>query len=233
MKRFFLMSLVLAFFVSMPASSFAQDRKKLEKEIEELRKQLREKEEQFLSVSEEDRARFADFLKQSDTGIIRLLPREKYNDKTMIRGGGAYYSFTQLDHEYGRGSDISFGQGRFLTGFAGANFGFICDLGSTPIEQVTLDHPALQFPLTFASPTTEPEARQHQRLTSAGFSAAGFDYRRYVVAFEGRTYILRSIDYETSDVLVVFRVIREDSDGSMVLLWKRLKKFSTPRLERP
>ncbi|HEY7546890.1 MAG TPA: hypothetical protein VID27_18505, partial [Blastocatellia bacterium] len=84
MKRFFLMSLVLAFFVSMPASTFAQDRKKLEKEIEELRKQLREKEEQFLSVSEEDRARFADFLKQSDTGIIRLLPREKYNDKTMI-----------------------------------------------------------------------------------------------------------------------------------------------------
>ncbi len=228
------MLLALAFFVSLPSPhAFAQDRGILEKEIEALRKQLREKEEQFLSVSEEDRAKFADFLKQPDTGIIRLLPREKYFDKTVIRGGGAYYSFTRLAHEYGSGSDIQFEQGRFSTGFAGANFGFICDIGSTPIEQVTLDHPALHFPITFAAPTTEPEARQHQRLTSAGFNAAGFDYRRNVVAFEGRTYILRSIDFETSDVLVAFRVIREDSDGSMILLWKRLKKFSTPRLERP
>jgi hypothetical protein len=229
MKRFVVMSLV--FFLSLTAPAFAQDRAKLEKEIEALRNQLREKEEQFLSVSDEDRAKFADFLKQPDTGIIRLLPREKYNDRTMIRGGGAYYSFTRLAHEYGAGSDIQFERGRFSTGFAGADFGFISDLGSTPIEQITLDHPSLSFPLTFAAPATEPEARQHQRTTSAGFNAAGLDYHRQVVAFEGRTYILRSINYETSDVLVVFRVIREDSDGSMILLWKRLKKFPTPRLE--
>lgn len=232
MKRFFLMSLALALFVSLPSSAFAQDRRKLEEEIEALRKQLREKEELFLSVSEEDRARFADFLKQPDTGIIRLLPRETAEKKMTIRGGGAYYSFTRLAHEYGSGSDISFEQGKFLSGFAGANFGFICDIGSIPIEQVTLDHPSLQFPLTFAAPTTLPEARQHQSLSSKGFDAGGFDYNNDVVAFEGRTYILRSIDYETSDVLVVFRAIREDSDGSVVLLWKRLKKFSTPRLER-
>ncbi|MEW6210413.1 MAG: hypothetical protein AB1631_18745 [Acidobacteriota bacterium] len=230
MKRLFLMSLAL--FFSLTAPVFAQDRGKLEKEIEALRNQLREKEEQFISVSEEDRAKFADFLKQPDTGLIRLLPREKYNDKTMIRGGGAYYSFTRLSHEYGAGSDIQFEQGRLSVGFAGANFGFICDIGSTPIEQITLDHPLLNFSLTFAAPTTEPEARHHQRLTSAGFNATGLDYRRDAVAFEGRAYILRSIDYETSDVLVAFRVIREDSDGSVTLLWKRLKKFSTPRLER-
>ena len=233
MKRFLLISFVLALFVSLPSSTFAQDRGKLEKEIEALRKQLREKEELFLSVSEEDRARFAEFLKQPDTGIIRLLPREKYQDKTMIRGGGAYYSFTRLTHEYGYGSDIELQQGRFSVGFAGADFGFICDIGSAPIEQVTLDHPAVHFPLTFAAPTTEPEARQHQRLSSTGFNAAGFYYDNDVVVFESRTYILRSINYGASDVLIVFRAIREDSDGSMVLLWKRLKKFSTPRLERP
>ncbi len=233
MKRILLLSLASLLFSLSPTETLAQDRAKLEREIEALRKQLEEKEKEFLNVSAEDRAKFADFLKQPDTGIIRLLPREKYTDKTMIRGGGAYYSFTRLTNEYGYGSDISFEQGRFSTGFAGADFGFICDLGATPIGQVSLDHPSLHFPLTFAAPTTLPEARQQQRFTSEGFEASGFAYHRYVVAFEGRTYILRSINYETSDVLVVFHVVREDSDGSMILQWKRLKKFSTPRLERP
>ena len=150
-----------------------------------------------------------------------------------IRGGGAYYSFTRLAHEYGAGSDIMLQRGEFLVGFAGASFGFICDLGSTPIEQVTLDHKAVQFPLTFVAPTKLPEARQHYQLSVQGFEAKGFTYGRNVIASEGRAYILRSIDYETSDVLVVFRAVRKDSDGSMVLLWKTLKKFSIPRLEKP
>ena len=42
----------------------------------------------------------------------------------------------------------------------------------------------------------------------------------------------RSISYDHSDVLVAFRVVRKDFDGSVVLLWKILKKYSKPGLQR-
>jgi hypothetical protein len=46
------------------------------------------------------------------------------------------------------------------------------------------------------------------------------------------TYLLRAIYYSRSDVLVAFRVVRVDSDGSAIILWKLLKKYSIPQLER-
>ena len=54
---------------------------------------------------------------------------------------------------------------------------------------------------------------------------------RLPVAVNG-TYLLRSIDYSTSDVLVAFKVVRKDSDGSVILAWKLLKKYPVPQLAR-
>jgi hypothetical protein len=72
-------------------------------------------------------------------------------NRLTIRGGGAYYSFTRLTHEYGLGSDIELqpvptndfvappiAEYDFLTGFAGADYGFIVTLGNVPLEKVTL-----------------------------------------------------------------------------------------------
>jgi hypothetical protein len=46
------------------------------------------------------------------------------------------------------------------------------------------------------------------------------------------TYLLRSISYRDSDILVGLKVIRRDSDGSVVLAWKLLKKFKAPEVDR-
>ena len=79
-----------------------------------------------------------------------MLPREVYesevykkNRKTLtIRGGGAYYSFARLTHEYGYGSDLSLDSGYLSVGFAGADYGMMIDLGDVSldeIDRVTLD----------------------------------------------------------------------------------------------
>ena len=73
------------------------DRSQVEKEINDLYAQIRNKENLFLAPSSEDQATFSEYLNQPDKGIIRLLPREKYDNKLFIRGGGAYYSFTRLN----------------------------------------------------------------------------------------------------------------------------------------
>lgn len=48
----------------------------------------------------------------------------------------------------------------------------------------------------------------------------------------GNTYLLRSVNYDRSDVLISFRVVRRDSDGSLILLWKMLRQFPGPILVR-
>ena len=217
-----------------------QSRDDLMKEIGAKRADLLRLETAFLSPSEEDRARYADFLSLPDTGLIRLLPREKYDadvknenkNKLSIRGGGAYYSFVRLTHEYGYGSDISLYDGWLSTGFAGANYGIMTTLGNTPLENITVETPAVQFLATHTPPSEEPKARIEQTKWGKGEMIDGTTYGERLRMGVNTTYLVRSVDFETSDVLVAFRVVRVDTDGSAIILWKLLKTYSVPKLAR-
>jgi hypothetical protein len=234
MKRFHHFSSLILFVLLFGLSSqtFAQDREKLMQEIESLKAQVKEKEKELLEPSKEDKATYASYLAQADRGLFRLMPREKYQSKMLINGGGSYYSFSRFTHEYGYGSDISLEQGKLQVGFAGADFGFISMVGDVPIEEITLTHPAVEYLADFKTPTVEPQAREQSRISSAGIMAKGFTYSRYAGARPNRTYVLRSIDYHQSDILVAFRIVRQDADGSLIIIWKLLKDFPTPILER-
>jgi len=195
-----------------------------------LREQLKNKEALFLSPAPEDFAAFADFLKQSNTGLIRIMPRENFDGVLSIRGGGAYYSFVRQEHPYGWGSDLSLGRNNLNVGFAGANFGFLVSLGNKGIAEVALDIPGVGSLSTFTPPLDEPGARQQQQRARNGFQENGFFYIDRLPATLGTTYALRSVGYEDSDVLVAFRLFRQDTDGSLIIPWKLLKRYATPQL---
>ena len=136
-------------------------------------------------------------------------------------------------HEYGNGSDIELQQNRFMVGFAGADFGFIAMLGDVALDEVTTETIGVRHLAAFETPRTEPEAREQQKRGGyPGFEVDGFTYLSSVPVVVNKTYALRSINYGTSDVLVAFRVVREDADGSRVLLWRLLKAYPKPELER-
>jgi hypothetical protein len=236
---------ILAILFHANALAQSDDRSQVIKDVTSLGKDLKEKEKLFLSPSDKDQAKFAEFLKQPDTGLIRLLPRGLYDDRLTIRGGGAYYSFALSTNEYGRGSDISLEKIQsydyepppianyvFQTGFAGANGGFIVRLGNIPLDKVTLDHKGVKFLAGFIPPSTVPEARAVFRRDYAGIRENRFEYKWRSLVIVNYTYALRSINYDTSDVLVAFRVVRKEIDGSVVILWKMLKRFPTPELQR-
>src|SRR6185369_12527837 len=110
MKKLFAASLLIGV-CSLGVFGQTESRADLLKDIEAKRADLAILEKKFLAPAPEDQSAYADFLGQPETGLIRLLPREKFdpigNTKSgmTIRGGGAYYSFARLTHEYG-GSDI-------------------------------------------------------------------------------------------------------------------------------
>jgi hypothetical protein len=226
----FTLFLILALPWDMPAQT--SSRQETARKIESLREEIKSLEAELLAPARADREKFAEFLAQRDTGLLRLLPREKWESKLSIRGGGAFYHFAKRTHEYGHGSDISLEQDMFGVGFAGADFGFIAQLGDIPLEEVTRDAESAQFLSTFAAPAAEPKAREQKRRSDDGFQVGTLTYKSRLPALLNNTYLLRSINYGLSDVLVAFRVVRKDEDGSMVLLWKTLGKFSKPQLEK-
>jgi hypothetical protein len=188
-----------------------------------------------LAPSAEDQARLTDFLQTPDSGLIRLLPREGsfgQPAKVKIRGGGAYYSFARLTHEYGFGSDLELQQDNLSVGFAGADYGLMRALGDTPLEEVTLADPRVLFIATYTPPGPELAARAEGVRFRQGVTHEGAHYRSLFPVNLAPTFLLRSIVYDRSDVLVALRVIRKDDDGSIIIAWKLLQKYPKPILIR-
>jgi len=230
----FSLTLILA---CLHVTAQTQSREDILKEIQAKRAELAALEKTFLSPADSDREAHATFAGGSDTGIIRLLPREKYDenankDKSLsIRGGGAYYSFTRATHEYGYGSDISLESGMLSVGFAGADYGLLLNVGDISLDEVAA-HRAARALVDYVPPSKEADVRLQQRQVHTGIELGGFNFRSRTSARVGNTYLLRSISFDRSDIAIAFRVVREDTDGSFILVFKMLKKFPTPELER-
>jgi hypothetical protein len=215
-----------------------ESRSDLLRELEAKRAELAALEKNFLEPGEEERLRYADFLRQPDTGLIRLLPREKFdteaykkNKQTIaMRGGGAYYSFIRKTQVYGYGSDISLDQGQLMTGFAGADYGMLHDLGDIPLETLGSETPAVALFAAYRAAREEQVARSEYKRLAQGAELEGLPVKSRLPLKLNSTYLLRSINYLSSDVLVALKVVRIDSDGSAVILWKLLKKYGKPPL---
>jgi hypothetical protein len=227
MKRIFATTLFSAVLSIMAISALAQSESRDDaiKQIQVKRVELAVLEKKILVPSEEDRAAKAEFLAQPDTGLIRLMPRETYDNVLAVRGGGAYYSFINLSNEYGRGSDLSLEQGFLSVGFAGADYGMLINVGDIPLDQVNAEIPGIGFLTAYSAPKEEPQARLEARRFSVGTTIDGVPFTRQQRAQVDTTYVVRSIVYSSSDVLVAFRVLRKDRDGSLIILWKLLKSY--------
>jgi len=175
------------------------------------------------------------FLEAPKTGLLRLLPREVYDKpeaKKVIRlkGGGAYYSFYYLAHAYGSGSDLSLEQNQLLSSFAGADIGILTELGAVDLNDLNLADQRVSFLANYRPPKNEPAARIEQNRALYGFVLSGMTYKRSLPLKVGSTYLVRSIVYNRSDLLVAFKITRQDDDGSAIILWKTLKQYKTPEL---
>jgi hypothetical protein len=240
MKRTFAAALSLSTLLLASLTVFGQtqtqSRDEAIREIETKRAEIAVLEKKVIAVPDSDREEFASFLTQPQTGIIRLLPRELYDGngkrRLAIVGGGAFYSFVRKTHEYGQGSDILLAQNELSVGFAGADYGLLLDLGDVSIEQVASNDGAARALLDYKPPVKEADVRAEARKLWRGLELSGFTFTGRVPAIASSTYLLRSISPERSDIMAVFRVVRRDADGSIILLYKVLKTFPKPAMER-
>ena len=201
-----------------------------------------------LSPPDDLKLAYKDFLKQKNTGLIRLLPRKEKKEMMMVsaenpiayipfRDGGSSYSFSNRKH----GDDFVSTELRldmdpykgppgkaFWVAVGGADFGFITKLGDVALEDVTVDRKEAKFLVDLVAPNRELAAREYQRMSTSGFELNGVFYKWWVPTENNTTYLQRTIQYDSADLLVAFRTVREEPDGSFVILWKILKKNPIP-----
>ena len=163
--------------------------------------------------------------------VFRLMPRELYDHKFTVQGGGAYYSFTTKSHDYQKIAQIELSQNYLSVGFAGADYGFIADLGSVPLAGITKETDEINFLVNYKPPTKEADVRIEQRK-AGNYETENATYRSRVLFSVGHSYALRAISFDQADVLVALKIYRKDTDGSLIIFWKLLENFEKPKLTR-
>jgi hypothetical protein len=197
-----------------------------------------------LSPPDDLKMAYRDFLRQKNTGLFRLLPPTTNKERMRIsaenptayipfRDGGSSYSFSKRKYDDGySGTELHFYKNAWLCNpyrpedafWLTSYIGFITKLGDVALEDVTLDRKEARF-LGFKAPNRKQAAEEYREMSSLGFGIDGVFYKSCVPAENNTTYLARMINFESDDLLVAFRIVREEPDGSLVILWKILKKY--------
>ncbi len=210
------------------STGFTQSREQSIEQLMSFKEQVKTIEQNILAADKTD----LETAKSQNLSVFRILPRETYgNTWSSIPGGGAYYSFTKKTHSYNETPQIELQQNNLSVGFAGADYGFISDLGEITLETVDKDSNAVKFLVDYKPPTLEAFARTEKNNTT-NTQSNGVNYQRSIPAIIGHTYVLRAISYERADALVVFTINRKDSDGSLIIFWKLIQQFEKTILLR-
>ena len=221
-------------------SNFARDENNLY--AYDIDADLAARREKILQPKRAERATYSQFLKQPHVGLVRLFPQTAKvvtvdrlsKDKTtapMFPGGGAFYSFTRLNHSPGFWADLMLKDGNLEVSFGPDIVGAITMLGDVPIESLTSDSPGVNVLERYTRPVDIKQAKSERERFKGGVTLAGYELQTQVPVHENKTYALRSIAYGRSDLLVAVRVVKQNEDGTVLLLWKRLDKFSAPKLK--
>lgn len=185
-----------------------------------------------------------------DKGIVvSVAALERCGTTAPIKGAGSRFSFrlnklpdyASLDFiQYLIGeSDIHFVDGKFVVGTESIQ-DIIADIGEIELDDVALKSDAAKFLRSFKPANTVAKVAVQNQNLAAGVSENGFVYSTSVAITLDRTYLLRSIAFRTreygsfwnTDVLTAFKVVGQETDGSVVILWKELKESRAPFLRK-
>lgn len=219
---------IFLLFISLLISVSAQTRQQAIAELEQLKERGKSLDVIILQIDKPD----IDDSSKENVNAFRILPREIYDVGLLAtRGGGADYSFSNKSHNYNDTPQIELQQNNLSVGFAGADYGFIADLGEIPLLEINKEAKGANFLINYQPPNQLAKARIEQEKARS-FEQDGIIYKDNLPAIVGHSYILRAITFGGADVLVAFKIHRKDTDGSLIIFWKLLEQFEKPMLNR-
>lgn len=213
-----------------------------------------------LAPREEEMERHRAFLQIPSTGIFRLRPDTGcFRNPAVLRAdekcavaipGSSHYSFRRKRYMPEALSDIRLNNG-FLVSDGALAQSIMVNLGDIPVEKVGFETPGVGFIRAY-SPSDDIETLQRDFVRFFnGVKNGEFDYRVALPAEVDSTYVLRVValrgsiyrqargfrydvlaDDRRVDVLIVFRVVHRDDDGTLTLIFREIERKKSPRIRR-
>lgn len=214
-----------------------------------------------LAVNPSHLTAYASFLKQPNTGIVKLSGESSCAATTEVivatpkcatlqmPGSGIAYSFRAETYRLPRLADIVLYQGMLGADAVMQQFALVV-LANIKIEDVTLATSGLKYLVEVPAVRSGDEFTRFAAEIARGIQADGFTYRNGHPANNGGTYALRSIAYRGKnlrtidgvpydeldfdrrrDVIVAFQVIDVDPEGNVTMVWRRLRDLEAPKLQ--
>jgi hypothetical protein len=195
--------------------------------------------------------KYASLLQQPKTGLIRLLPdRGCQSDNKVIRAaeqcsnyipGSSFYSFREKEYTLEGLADIVYRNGVLISNPYYAQ-GLLTILGDVLLENVSPESEEIKILSQYQPAVDEDAALKQFAELSKGIINGKQLLRNTVPVGENITYALRVIAYrgdffqtlleedERKDILLIFRVVQDEKDKGITLLWKEFFKKESPRL---
>jgi len=234
----------------------------LKKNVEPLYRKPTGKELKAVEPRRELFAKYAEFLRQPNTGLTKLIDDKGCADNTKVvvatdnclkytmPGAGSSFSFRTETYRIARLADLTFTDKSFQASGVLLH-GIFVNIGNVPLETVTLQTRGLQYLTEFQPEPDYEKGREIDLQLTQGITRDGFLYRRGLYMIENTTFALRSIAYDgkyyravknvtynefnydkRKDVIVVFRIVEKDAAGNVTILWKVLQEKDAPDIER-
>ena len=204
--------------------------------------------------------KYSAFLKQEDTGLIKLIENNGCAESTAVvsatdnclkytlPGAGSSYSFRTENYRILSLADLHFSGDLFSTQGNWLH-GVLADIGDISLQSIDKKTPGLKHIESFHPAFEYETAKKIDYNLKHGIRSNNFDHSRSVAVRENNTYLLRSIAYrgvvskvvngyiyneldydKRKDVIIAFRVIRKSNDGSVTILWKKIASKESPKI---
>jgi hypothetical protein len=224
-----------------------------------LRKRATKEQKKQLLPKAEDLKDYSLFLQQPKTGSFRLLKDLECEanslvikaDETCLQAipESSFYSFREQEHTREITADIRLKDNHFISDGV-LSQGILVVLGDVVLQNVTTQSAGMKFLNDYLPQTLNKEVQKQFLQTANGIASGGYRYGKIVPVSENTTYALRVIAYKGSifrtfrgfrfdllegdkriDLTLAFRVVRQDKDGGLTLVWKELARRESPKLK--
>ena len=205
------------------------------------------------------RDKYQDLLKRGKAGVIRLHNADvcKPNDLVVAATGGCpnnviakatAFSFRTRDYVSTLFSDVFF-KGTALWSTGAYTIGIFAKLGNPDLRSLDMKSEGVHQLAGFAPPADMASFDRQSAILRRGVQIDAFTYLPKAEVNPGDVFVLRSVAYraklyrgekprrinvladdERADVTIAFEIAAILSDGSVVIVWRELKRSSPPRV---